>query len=255
MVAALPIRKASLIVEEVKKFAAKIAFLSDVHGPEYDVLLQSAKSLAKNDVIDSCRLQAYLYLIDRNEAEFNAAVLNLERNNYRATANYFRMKWACAYLLPQDALDYAKRLVSFRGDISLVKILKPLYLLGYFREVREMIQESIARQEVIPGLEMLAPAVEQAIQIEDNCKLPDGLLVKSIQCISDILSAHNLSNYGGKSIMTLIPMEEDGPTISVAYTLPISASMASDINWEIAEVLVDNDLQNPNVSFMILGAG
>lgn len=250
MASVIPLLKSKNIKSDVLRYARNIATSDDIDAGVFSSYMRQLNELARVDVIGASVGKACLYLASGDEENFFKETRNIGLNGDRAQEAFLNLKWKVSYLDNKGLEPFVESLEKFRGAVNLANAVKDTFFLGKFSFAKRIIADSISRKEVLKGS---WPDADKVLKVLDLAGVSEEHVSAMIAETGSLLRGLGYLAYGRSATLQILTEECDGPGISITYALEVSPEKAADINWLIAERMVETDLANPYVFLSVKG--
>lgn len=248
-----------LELHEVLKDQVVALMESCLRVGEYDPmlvsrLLRETERLQSVDVVEANVLQAFLFSITGQEVKRKAALLNATRNFGEAEVFASEFQHAVNHLHGEDASAFLGRCLEKRGSWSFNNLAIGALASGLFRQVRDYVEVSRAKGEVLQVEPGLLARIRRAAEVLDAADVPDQVIRRTIDTAGIVVRRHRLLWRGDMPDLHVLDQTQGGPLVALAYHFPVTPEEASEMTWAYLELMLEHGQDTSAFQVWFVGA-
>lgn len=244
--------KEDKIFPEIIKYVEQLEKTGCVDEGWYQVLRQSLSEIARTNVRFADIRRSYLASLSGKKADFEAAVKNLEANNHKADALLENYGHLLNHGYASQAFEYALTVIENRHITMAMDVFSAVVTNGGFQLVNNYVCTASDRQESLHARPVFQK-VKEVVQVMEQLNICDMDIVKMKDVAGEILREHNRVWAGDSTHVTTLNAEQGGPQLLIEYFVGVTPAEAAQMSWDLAERLIDRELDKAGVCLNFLG--
>lgn len=252
MAAPQPLSKITELSERVVAFVRSVGHVDAKDSMEFRRLVREAGELAKDDVVSSNCLGAILQGIVGNDAEAERLFANAAANKGEALVNGPRLAYLVNRMKFQQAYEWGKKVIDDRGDHDFHEIAHYMMAGGAFRVVRDAVDRSQKRGEVLQ-LTARVGLARVAAEVLDKLNISDSHCVQVLDALGELARKYGLIWLHTDPDISVCAQVGDEPAVMMSYRFAVSPERGAELGWEFTELLVQRGLDRPGFYVQVIG--
>lgn len=244
--------KEDKIFPEIAKYIEYVEKTGSFDAGWYQVLRQELTEIARTNVRFADARRAYLASLSGQDADFQDAINNLRANNHIADARLENYAHLLNHGYAIRAFECAGVVMTERHVTQSMDVFSAIVSNGGFQLLNSYVCGAQERQEVLQA-SPLFQKVKEVVQVMEQLKVSDLDVVKMKDVAGEVLREHNRIWAGDATHVTTLNVGQDDPQLLIEYFVGVAPTVAAQMSWDLAERLIDRELDKPGVCLNFLG--
>lgn len=240
--------------EQVREYMSKLETTGVFDERGYYALRTECDRVAGKNVLIADARRALLASVSNKPDHFQDAIKNLRANHHHIRADFeeFNNFLNNGYALNAHAklinIISSRNRVDIEGDISWGAI----FTLGAFRSMQGLISSG-PTGDALMAVNPLFVRLREVLDVMDQLNIDDISIVRMKEVAGEIMREKNRIWAGEKSYVTASIAEDSAPQLLIEYFVGVTPREAAAMSWDLAERLIDRELDVPGVALNFLG--
>jgi hypothetical protein len=253
MAKATPVKLATILERELNEFADRLTHTGDVYSQvEFGRLMRDCEKLQRSDVVQGCLHRAFLYSTAGDLAEAGRMIKNAELNGGKDEARIGLFSHLANHGYASEALQLADQMFEHRAGKNLMELANLAAAIGAFSTIVKEVKTSKSKGEVLQ-MTYLYDVSQKASAVTQQLGVTDADVAAMLDVAGELLRANKLLWQNALPDLTVLDVEQGGPTLGISYRIGVAPEQAVEMGWALSERLVDRGLDRPGVYVNFLG--
>lgn len=243
---------ASQLEDDINDFTQGLTRVGGFDKRVFDMYMQAAEKLQRDDVVVGCLLRASLFSAAGMDAEALRMLRNVEANHARPQALLGRLTHYVNHGYASAALEVATELFADRGPYNFATVAEVTTAAGGFCLISQELAKS-HDQKLTLAMTRVGEVAQRAAAVLEQLGVTDAQLASMLDLAGEALRAQQLWWQGNYTDIQVLPAQLGGPALMFDYRVFLTPTEAAQLSWDLGGALVDHELDLHGVHIGFIG--